>query len=92
LKKTPPSSTTALVAIFSLSAIEKTINQLNVSFGCIPIKINDWKTPTEALDIVRNICLEKNLAKKGDRVIIVAGAHTEKDNLKETNSIIVETI
>lgn len=78
--------------IFSLSESEKTSNQTSLSFGCIPIHIKNWKTVSEAFEIVREICLDKKIAKEGDRVVIAAGAHTEKHNIKETNMILVETI
>lgn len=83
-----------LMPIFALSSEEKTVNQMNLSFGCIPVLTDSWKTTSEALHIVRQICLEKNIAKKGERVVLVAGAHAadEKDPKKETNMLLVETI
>lgn len=78
--------------IFALSSKEKTVNQLSVSFGCLPTHIENWKSVSEAFEIVRKICLEKGIAEVGDRVVIAAGAHTEKHNIKETNMILVETI
>ncbi len=81
-----------IVPVFSLSANEKTINQLCASFGCIPILTDNWKSVAEAFDIVRKICLENKIAKEGDRVVIAAGAHTEKHNILESNMLLVETI
>ena len=80
------------VPIFSLSANPKTINQMCVSFGCVPILTNNWKSVAEAYDIVRAICLEKKIAKEGDCVVIAAGAHTKEHDIKETNMLLVETI
>ncbi|MEK7642634.1 MAG: pyruvate kinase [Patescibacteria group bacterium] len=80
------------VPIFSLSANVKTVNQMCASFGCVPILIEEWKSVPEAFEIVRNICLEKGIAKMGDRVVIIAGAHTENRNIQETNMLLVETI
>lgn len=81
-----------LVPIFALSSNQKTINQINLSYGCIPINIEDWKTVAEAFQVVREICLENKIAEKGDRVVISAGAPTMEPQSKETNMILVETI
>lgn len=78
------------VPIFALSSNKKTVNQISLSFGCVPIVISDWKTVPEAFEIVRNICLKDNIASPGDRVVIAAGAPSQ--NNKETNMILVETI
>jgi len=80
------------VPVFSLSSNEKTVNQMCLSFGCVPLLINDWKSVPECFEIVRQICLDKKIAKLGDRVLIAAGAQTDKNNIKETNMILVETI
>ena len=80
------------VPVFSLSANQKTINQMCVSFGCVPILTDDWKSVGEAFEIVREICLQNKIANTGDRVVIAAGAHTEKHAIKETNMLLVETI
>jgi pyruvate kinase len=79
------------VPVFSLSSNEKTTNQLCLSFGCIPVVIDEWKTVAESMEIVRKICLEKEIAKSGDHVVIAAGAH-DSHNAKETNMLLVETI
>lgn len=83
-----------MMPIFALSSEEKTVNQMNLSFGCIPVLTDSWKTTSEAMHIVRQICLEKNIAQKGESVVLVAGAHedNEKDPKKETNMLLVETI
>jgi len=80
------------VLVFCLSANEKTVNQACLSFGCVPILTNNWKSVAEAFEIVRAICLDKKIVKLGDRVVIAAGAHTEQNNIKETNMLLVETI
>ncbi len=81
-----------MMPIFSLSANEKTINQSCLSFGAIPLHIDKWHSVNEAFEAVRQICLDNKIAIEGDRVVIVAGAHTEAHTLKETNMILVETI
>jgi len=80
--------------IFALSSNEKSVNQTALSFGCVPILIDDWKTVAEAYEIVQKICLERKIAKTGDRVILAAGAHSLSDTnpTKETNMLLVETI
>lgn len=77
--------------IFALSSNERTVNQLCLSFGCMPILIEEWKTVQEAYDLVRKIILENKTAETGDKVVIAAGAPTENPPL-ETNMILVETI
>lgn len=81
-----------LVPIFALSSEEKTLNQICLSFGCIPIKIDDWKTVAEAFELVREICLNNKITKEGDRVVISAGAPTKEPRPRQTNMILVETI
>lgn len=76
--------------IFALSSNEKTVNQMCLSFGCRSIVINDWKTVQEAFEIVRSICLQDKIAKKGERVVIAAGAFSSEN--RETNMVLVETI
>lgn len=80
--------------IFSISSEEKTINQLCLSFGCMPLHHKDPKSVDDAVDMVRKICIEKEIAKAGDKVIIVAGEHgkDEKNSPMEANMILVETI
>jgi pyruvate kinase len=78
--------------IFSLSSNEKSINQICLSFGCVPVHIKEWKSVNESFDIVRKICLENAVAKEGDRVVIACGAHDPKHSHKETNMVLVETI
>lgn len=80
------------VPVFVLTTSEKTRNQMCVSFGCVPILTDDWKSYTEAIDIVRDICIEKGIAKKGEHVVLVSGAHSQKHEVKETNMLLVETI
>lgn len=82
------------VPVFALSSDEKTVSQMALSFGCVPVLVDDWKTATQAMDIVREICLEKNIAKEGEHVVLSAGAHSidDKHPKKETNMLLVETI
>ena len=80
--------------IFSLSSDEKTLNQVCVSFGCVPLYNKDPKSVDDAFDMVKKLCLEKEIAKVGDKVVIVAGEHgkDEKNSPREANMILVETI
>lgn len=78
--------------IFSLSPDETVSNQIVLSFGCMPIQTESWKSVAEALEIVREICLEEQIAQKGDKVVIVAGVHTDQDEVQEANMIVVERI
>ena len=81
--------------IFALSSDPKTVNQLCVSFGCVPILIEEWKSITEAFAIVRKVCLENKVARSGDHVVIAAGAPNSvptEYSSPLSNMIMVETI
>ncbi|MEX2410786.1 MAG: pyruvate kinase, partial [Candidatus Paceibacterota bacterium] len=59
--------------VIALSPNQKTCNTLSLSFGCQSIKIEKLESITDALDVVRRVCLERKIAKEGDLVLVVAG-------------------
>lgn len=77
--------------IMSLSPHERVCNKVALLYGCYPVYIARFKTLTEAFQEVRAFCLKNNLAKKGDKVVIAAGAPFNKKAIK-TNMVVVEVI
>lgn len=80
-----------LTPILTLSPNDRTSQKLALSFGCTAITIPRYKTINEAFKIVRTHCLKEKLAKKGDKVVIAAGAPFNTKGIV-TNMLIVETI
>lgn len=73
--------------VLSLSPFQKTSNQLNLSFGCIPVTVPAYKTIDDVLKIVRDYCIKQKLAKKGDKVVIAGGVPFNTKGLS-TNMLI----
>ena len=70
---------------------ETTVRQLLLSYGCTPIINKNSSTFVHAMIEVRRFVLQNNLAKKGDKVVVVAGAPFNQKNV-ETNLMLVETV
>ncbi|MEI7689191.1 MAG: pyruvate kinase [Candidatus Nomurabacteria bacterium] len=68
-----------------------TSNQLNVSFGCLPLLIDEYKETREAFKNVREHCLKNKILSKGDKVVIIVCSSPDKKDIS-ANAIIVETI
>lgn len=77
--------------IIALSPSEKICNKLALSFGCYPVQIDRFKNITDVFKEVRALCLKNGLAKKGDKVVIAAGAPFNTKAVK-TNMLMVEVI
>ncbi len=77
--------------IMALSPNERVCNKLSLSFGCYPVCIKRFLTLSDAFNFVRAFCLKNKLAKKGDKVVVVAGAPFNKKGVK-TNMLVVEVI
>ncbi|MFA6094580.1 MAG: pyruvate kinase [Candidatus Paceibacterota bacterium] len=77
--------------VLALSPNEKTIAQLSLSWGCLPMKIEKFKSLNDVFKVVRAYCLKNKLADKGDKVVIVAGAPFGTKGV-ETNMMVVEKI
>ena len=79
-----------LLGLLTLPA-ETTARQMLLSFGCIPVINKNSATFVHAMIEVRRFVLQNNLAKKGDKVVVAAGAPFNQKNV-ETNLMLVETV
>ncbi len=77
--------------ILALSPNERTSNKLSLVSGCESQVVPRYDTIEDVFKIVRKQCLEKKLAKKGDRVVIVAGVPFNTKGLS-TNMLVVEEL
>lgn len=78
--------------VVAISAKEKTVNQLALSYGCIPEYAKQFKDLKDAFKAVREHCKKHKLAKKGDKVVIVSSAPFNTRESGRTNMLLVETI
>ncbi len=76
--------------ILALSDKEDTAHRLALSFGCYPLVVPTLHTTEEIMTTVRKLAIDHKLAKKGDKIVIVAGMPF--GNSSETNFILVETL
>lgn len=67
-----------------------THNQLLLSFGCLPFTIPRFKTLMEAESLIRKTLLQHKIAKKGDKIVILAGMPFAKTIA--TNMLLVQEI
>lgn len=79
--------------IVAVTADPTTYNQLNASFGCLPLLVKHYKTALdkEVFQAVRAYCLKQKIAAKGDKVVIATCSQWEKKG-GSTNVIMVETL
>lgn len=77
--------------IISATSNVITSHQLNISFGCLPLLIDEYKETREAFKNVREYCIKNKILSKGDRVVIIACSSPDKKDIS-ANAIIVETI
>jgi len=77
--------------IISVTYDVATYHQLNISFGCLPVLINEYTEISVAFKNLREYCLKNKILSKGDKVVIVACSSPEKKDIS-ANAIIVETI
>ncbi len=71
--------------------MEVTARQMLVSFGCLYVIDKNLKTIEEAIKKIRIMVLKMKLGKKGDKVVVAAGAPFNKRGVK-TNMVLVETL
>jgi len=76
--------------IIVMTPNEKTVNKVILSFGCRSVVIKPFKYVANVMDQVRKFVLKEKYAKKGDRVIIVAGVPFGQRG--GTNMLMVEVI
>ena len=79
--------------IIAVTSDEITSRQLALSFGCLPLKVDNYNT---ALDVnvfksIRTFCLKEKIANKGDKIVIATCSQWEKKG-GSTNMIMVETL
>jgi len=61
------------VPIFAFTQSERVRNQLNLSWGTIPIYLKFAKSTTETINEIKKTLLKDRFAKKGDKFIAVSG-------------------
>lgn len=77
--------------ILAFTPNERTGNKLSLVFGCESVVVSRYETIEDVFKIVRSECLKKKIAKKGDRVVIVAGVPFNTKGLS-TNMLVVEEL
>ena len=77
--------------IIAVSYDVATYHQLNISFGCLPVLIDEYKEVSNAFKSIKEYCLKNKILSKGDRVVIVACSSRELKDIS-ANAIIVETV
>lgn len=79
--------------ILGLSPNQKTVNQLSLTFGCLPLKTPHFDSFGLAMQVVRSVCAEKNLVDPGERVVVAAGLPFEENREgADTNTVFVEQV
>lgn len=76
--------------IVAMTPNKNTFNKLVLSYGVAPALIKKFKTLNEIMVIIRNHFIKNRLAKKGDKVVVIAGMPFGKKGA--TNMILVEKI
>lgn len=78
-------------SILAFTPDEKTFNQLNLSYGVKSVFLkNDFQRLSEVSLAAREYCLKNKIAKKGDKIVIVAGIPFGKKG--STNTIMAERL
>ncbi len=77
--------------IVAVTSDKITSHQLNASFGCLPLLVEEYKDVPSVFKNVREFCLKQKIVSKGDKVVIVACSSLLKKDIS-ANMIIVETI
>lgn len=76
--------------ILALTPRVITMNQLSLSYGCVPLLCHQFKEINHVITEAKKIAITTGLAIKGDRVVIVFGLPLGKSG--GTNSLVVETL
>ena len=77
--------------IIAVSYEPITYRQLNISFGCVPVLIDEYTEVRVAFENIREYCLKNKILNRGDKVVVVACSSTLKKDIS-ANTIVVETI
>ena len=70
--------------VLALTSEERHLNKMVLYFGCYPTKIHKFNYVVDTMEDIRKIVLKNNLAKRGDKVVIVSSvplAHFSGTNL-----------
>ncbi len=76
--------------IIVMSARRHTIEELVLSFGCYPVRVEKLHAVDEMVKEVRSFVLANKFAKKGDKVVVAAGIPF--GHIGGTNTLLVEII
>lgn len=77
-------------AILALSDAPQMANRLILTFGCYPVAVPTFDKLDEIMEIARKVTMDNKLIRRGDKMVLVAGAPFGKSN--ETNLILVESL
>jgi pyruvate kinase len=56
--------------VIVLTPSKTTFQQLQLSWGCYPILINEYKSIKDASILIREVLVKEKFAKKGDKVVV----------------------
>jgi pyruvate kinase len=76
--------------VIVLTPSKTTFQQLQLSWGCYPILINEYKSIKDASILIRDVLVKEKFAKKGDRVVVSTSMPFGETH--EPNLMFVETI
>ena len=76
--------------VIAITAHKKHLNKMVLYFGCYPKKIHKFDYVVDTADDIKKILLKNKLAKKGDKIVIIAGVPLAR--FRETNLCLVEIL
>jgi pyruvate kinase len=76
--------------ILVMTPKQKTFNQIQLSWGCHPIEVKEFKSFGDAMKEIRKYLLTNKLAKTGDKVVICTSMPFGE--FHEPNAMVVETL
>ncbi len=77
-------------AVLGMSPNEKTLNQMTLSFGCIPVKIGKFTYLSQVAEKAKFHAHALGFAKRGERIVIAAGVPF--GHVGGTNLMLVHTV
>ncbi len=78
--------------IIAATPNDEAFHRLALVGGCYPLKVKREKDIENVMKFVRHQCLKAKIAKKGDKVVIVAGVPFGKKQEIGTNMMLVEEV
>jgi pyruvate kinase len=76
--------------ILALTPNQTTVNQLALSYGCIPVLCKKFTDITHVIKEAKSLIMRNKIAKKGDKVVMVFGFPLGQSS--GTNALVVETL